>query len=204
MEGEVQGQHSPKPQAPSSQSAEMNFPSLDIRFKKETPSVLYTGDKRSASTIVDDLTPFCRQKKGGIYKPPAFTEVSFCILCQKGATCIGICCRGPMKHPKSSSWKISPPSSIIPGLQGDIKLTSLSRPTKTAKKRRSVQYSILNIFQWSNPKPVSTQSRTVEPKLTASSKKPSKRQTTSQEAVYDSEKLKRILLHSSLNPKSTT
>ena len=206
VEGEVQGQHTPRPQAPCSMPAEVNFPSLDIRFKEEPPSVLYTGDKRSASTIVDDLTPFCRQKKSGIYQPPAFTEVSFCVLCQKGATCIGICCQGPMKPPKSSGLKIIPPSSIIPGLNGNIKLTSLSKPTKTSRKRKHVQYfSISKIYQWSKPKPVATQNRTVEPKLTAApTKKPSKRQRISQDAVYDSEKLKKILLHSSLNPKSTT
>ena len=58
------------------------FPSLDIRVRaEETDTVLHTEDRRSASTIVDVLTHFSRQKSGGFYEPPGFATTPYCILC---------------------------------------------------------------------------------------------------------------------------
>ena len=163
---------------------------------------------------MDVLTIFSRQKKGGTYEPPAFPTAPFCILCQKGCKCIGICCQGPRKlPPQSSNIKILPPSSIIPGLIGDTTMTTLTKPTKTSKRRRGVPFSSdiycfkfkSNTCKRSKPKPRTSQDNpSIFSKLAATKKHPSTRNKISQEAEYNSQKLKKILLHSSLNDKSTT
>ena len=54
------------------------------------------------------------------FKPPTFHSLPYCIFCQKGCKCIGICCKEPKKAPIKSQFGKAGPQSVTfpPGLKG--------------------------------------------------------------------------------------
>jgi hypothetical protein len=185
VEGEDQGKELP--------GRRDNFSSLDIRFKEDQSK----EDQRSASVIVEEMTLFSRQKKGGQYKPPGFIPSSCCILCLKGCTCIGICCQGPKKPPKTSNYRLAPPSQIIPGLFGKTTLTTLTAPIKTTNRKLNIQCFRPSIFQWTKPSPVQP-NQSAPVKLSRKLPKSRTKISAKHQVSYNPQKLKFILLHSPL------
>ena len=193
---------SPAPQSISPVPPGRNhiFPSIDVRSK----DIRSGGDQRTTSAIVEDLTLLSRQKKGGQFKPPEFLSASSCILCDRGCTCIGICCLGPKSLQMSSVYKSVTPSSSIPGLLGSPS-TSLTVLFKTSSRKLKIKCYKPSFFKWNNqqgrqPSPIQSSSVSNHQRSSPIKKTKSK---IPQDAKYDKKKLMSILLHCSLGNKSS-
>ena len=123
-------------------------------------------ETRSASELVEDMTRECRLDGSGTFpfKPPTFLGLSYCIFCQMGCTCIGICCQGRKKAPIKSTFRntASPKSVAIPGLEFTSTFTSLvslrEEHEKESSKRPIAAFSTnSDIYKWSH-----LQSKTVK------------------------------------------
>ena len=177
------------------------FPSVDVRSKDNKPR----EDQRTTSALVEDLTLLCRQKRGGQFKPPDFLSASSCVLCDRGCTCIGICCLGPKRPPSSSLYKSVSPSSSIPGLLGSPS-TSLTVLVKTSSRKIKIKCFKPSIFKWNHPQgrqPSLTFQSSCQFNPLRSSPTKKTKTTVSQDAKYDKKKLLSILLHCSLGSKSS-
>ena len=178
------------------------FHSMDARSKDIKPREA----QGTTSAIVEDLTLLCRQKKGGQFKPPEFLSASSCVLCDRGCTCIGVCCLGPKPALRSPVSKSVPPSSSIPGLLGSPS-TSLAVPVKTSSRKFRIKCFKPSIFQWNSHQGRRPPSGRIQPssQFHPQRSSPTKKTKTvvSQDANYDKKKLLSILLHCSLGTKSS-
>ena len=89
------------------------------------------------------------------FKPPTFHSLPYCIFCQKGCKCIGICCRETKKAPIKSQFGKAAPQSVTfpPGLKGTSTQTSLValkevNEPETYKRRIAAFSSNSDIFKW--------------------------------------------------------
>ena len=106
------------------------------------------------------MTKEYREKRGGSgnfkYSSSEFLSLPYCVLCQKGNKCQGICCQGPKKPPKTSTVRLNhpPPSTIPPGAEGGRACTTLTSPEKENSNRRPIAAFSPNseIFKWSKSK----------------------------------------------------
>ena len=94
-----------------------------------------SSEKAQASTsysnvveAVEALTRFARQKPGGTFSP-IFKSSTNCLLCSKGAVCLGSSCLGQEPHSYRTSCQASSCPNIadessssptIPGLTGNL------------------------------------------------------------------------------------
>ena len=109
------------------------FPSTDLRTKRKVEQ------EQDALTVVKVLSNYCRQGPGG-QLDPHFSSSPLCILCSKGATCLGPSCKG-----KQDSKRTQPlvrierldTSMTIPGL--DFLGSLANNPSKTARRSKGMR-----------------------------------------------------------------
>ena len=120
----------------SSISGKYTFGSRDARL--DNPSGLTTqssgvqwteSDSRQPSVILNELVKLSRETKGEHFLPSLRRQEDKqrkCILCSvKGFRCLGNCCLGKkVLHNPSSGRKFPPPSTSIPGTEGDKSMTT--------------------------------------------------------------------------------
>ena len=87
------------------------------------------SDSRQPSVILNELVKLSRETKGEHFLPSLRREEDKqrkCILCSvKGFRCLGNCCLGKkVLHNPSSGRKFPPPSTSIPGTEGDKSMTT--------------------------------------------------------------------------------
>ena len=158
------------------------YASEDIRenFSYDNPAPppppIEKEDERSASTEVEIMNRNCRQKRGGNYQPPGYSFSASCVLCDKGCLCLGICCLGPKRGPKSSATKrnFCHKSGSIPGLKGEGTLTNVTMPTLTKIDKIEASFTPYpDIFGKRKHKPIQTKTKLPSKPMCKPAPKPS-------------------------------
>ena len=177
------------------------LPATDVRVQEREGLTISPEFTRSTSAIVEAMTRFSRQKKGGQFDLPAFQTLSYCTFCKIGI-CIGPNCLGQEKEPNKSKFRNSPTSSPnIPGLEGESSST-LTIIKKTPSRRSSMKAinPLSSIFQ-SYPKPIIPSRKKAKRKHIVKTKKPIYSPCST--SVYNVEVLQHLLLSCGVKSKSS-
>ena len=164
------------------------------------------------SETVEALNKFARQKPGGTFDP-IFRSSSSCLLCSRGAVCLGSFCLGqePNRYSTTCQESRSPTmavenSSSIPGLSGQAHLSTLidlkfRNTSYKAIPVSSAYPAIGEIFGWKkepprkkfiHPKQILTDNRKILTKTKRSDHDPTSNNCSTK--VYDRKVLQSFLL----------
>ena len=115
-------------------------------------------EKRDISTLVRLISEHSRQGPGGQLNPH-FHSLPYCILCNLGGVCLGICCQGQKKSkPRKQTTGASQVPGVPPGLMFVNRLANApSRTTRRKLRLRKMESYTPNsdIYKWYSKVPSS-------------------------------------------------
>ena len=82
-------------------------------------------DLKALEEIIRSMNKFSWQKSGGTYDPKFIRSSQSCILCSRGAVCLGVSCLGNTQVRQKQTRVLPALAGSCPGFEGGASLTSL-------------------------------------------------------------------------------